>query len=394
MTPEEQKAHDEKLRKEAEESGVRGILQGVNDSLEAIDGSVKDAANRSQALEDRIGKLEDSVRSNNGIGLTKEETDKFSLSRAISGIKFNTWAGAEFERECIDAAAKSRAQSTASDGAGGYLLPEEVSNRIIEPLKARAIVGAAGATFLEGLSGTLHLPKAATAELQSRADAAAVSDQSSNWTYSQVSMTAAYSGERVAVSRSLLQQSNPSIDAFIEAQMFKAALRRVDVIALAEIQALTAVTDTTAAATDGDAITPTNLQRAVTLLQNANVGDGSSKAAFVANPLVKWHLLKPGAFSAAVPGLSYAGDKYLSEMLDAAVLPTTIFNDDSGTTGEACYGYWENLVVGLFGEGIEIASSEHSSFNNNLIDFRVLLAADAVVLQDEAFVYWDNLGDA
>jgi hypothetical protein len=192
-----------------------------------------------------------------------------------------------------------------------------------------------------------------------------------------------------------LKQGSPSVDAFIEAQMFKAAMRRIDVIGLAETQALTTTADLIAKVTAaGDAIAPANLQRAVTLLQNANVGDGGTKAAFVANPLVKYHLLKPGAFSASIPGLAYAGDRYLAEMLDAGVFPTTIYNDDTGVNGEATYGYWENLIVGLFGEGIEIASSEHSSFGNNLVDFRVLLAADAVIVQDEAFIHWDNLGDA
>ena len=394
MTPEEQKSEDARIRAEADASGVRGTLEAINNSLESVQGSLKESNTHSEDLAKRVAAIEDKVRTNNGIGLTDAETKKFSLSRALNGIKFNEWHGADFEREAMDAAATKRSQNTASNAAGGFLLPDEVSTRIIEPLKAMAVAGAAGATILEGLSGTVHLPKAATAELQSRTDGAAVSDQSANWTYSEVTLTGTYSGELVKVSRDLLKQGVPSVDAFIERQLFKAALRRVDVIALAEISALTATADTIAANVAGNAITPAQLQRAVTLLQNANVMDASTVPGLVANPLVKYHLLKPSAFTAAIPGLSYAGDKWLAEMLGGKVLNTTIFGDDTGILGEMCYGAWENLIIGLFGEGIEVASSEHSSFGSNLIDFRVLLAADAVVVQNEAFIYWDDLGDA
>lgn len=395
MTPEE-KAAAEAAKREAEQDGVTGVLKAVNESLERVQGKLEDADNKAEAQVERIAALEKSFRKNEDLGLSAKELSTFSIGRAMCGIKYGEWGnGPSLEREAMEAAKDKRAQSTASNAAGGFLLPNEVSNQIIAPLKAKAVVGAAGATFLEGLSGTVDLPKAAVAELQSRSDAAAVSDQSANWTYSEVSLTGAYSGEMVKVSRSLLQQANPSIDAFINTQMMEAARRRVDVLALAEVQGLTATADAIAAiAVAGDKLSPQMLHRAWTLLQAANALDDGGQPAFIANPLVKWHVLNGAAYGAGAPWLPFATDAALGQALGASVHSTTVFNDDTGINGEAVLGNFSKMVVGLFGEGIEIASSEHSSFANNLVDFRVLLSADAVLTQDAAFIHWDTAGDA
>jgi HK97 family phage major capsid protein len=374
---------------------ILGSLRSMNETLDATQGSIAEANKRSEAIEERMTALENGVRVAETVGLTEEETQRFSLSRAYKGIHGGDWNGAEFEREAIDEAHKIRAQSTATDAGGGFLLPTEVSNRIIEPTKRKAILGRAGATFMEGMRGTFNLPKAATAELQDRTDGAAVSDQSANWTYSQVQLTANYSGELVKVSRSLLQQDVPAADAFIEGQLQKAVMRKVDAIGLAVIQGLTATTDTIAApAAAGDKLSPRMLQRAWTLLQNANVMDADTKLALIANPLVKWHVLDGASYSAATPWIPYANDAALGAALGAEVLATTFFNDDSASNGEAVLGAFEHLVIALFGEGIEIASSEHADFNDNLVNFRALLAVDAASIHDTAFIHWDNLGDA
>ena len=394
MTEKEREAA-EAAKREAAEAGVTGTLKAVNDSLERVQGKLDEADNKAEAQTERIAAIEKSIRKNEDLGLSEEEKKTFSISRAMYGVKYGWEGGPSLEREAMEAAATKRAQSTATDAAGGFLLPNEVSNSIIAPLKARSIVGAAGARFMEGLNGTVDLPVGAVAELQARADAAAVSDQSANWVYTQRSMTGTYSGELVKVSRTLLQQANPSVDAFITEEMMKAARRRVDVQALAEIQALTTTADLIAkVAAGGDALKPKNLHRAWTVLQANNAIDDSTKVAFVANPLVKWHVLAAANATATAPWLPFATDAALAQAMGISVHSTTVFNDDTGVNGEAVLGNFNEMVVGLFGEGIEIASSEHSSFANNLIDYRVLLSADAVLTQDNAFVHWDNLGDA
>lgn len=245
---------------------------------------------------------------------------------------------------------------------------------------------------MEGMKGTFDIPTAAVAEMQDRSDGAAVSDQSANWTYGKETLSANYSGEMVYASRSLLQQDVPAADAFLEAQLRKAIMRKVDTTGLSVITAMTATADSVAAPTTaGDKLTPQMLHRAVTLLQSAEVGM-DAKLSFIANPLVKWHVLNGTSYSAGTPWIPFASDKALGEALGADVLSTTFFNDDSGVNGEAVLGAFEHLVIALFGEGIEIASSEHVKFDENLVGFRALLAADAVSVHDTAFIHWDTLG--
>jgi HK97 family phage major capsid protein len=357
---------------------IRNLVTDIATGVDSVKSEVA-------SLGERMGAAEEAIRKPVELGTSAEETRQWSWGDYMRGVRSGDF-GKGFTAEAV---AHTRANLGTTTSAAP--IPVEVANTIIEPLKAKSIIGKAGATFLDGLAGSLRLNKFATAELQDRAtDVAGVSDQSGNWVPSQVTLTPSYSGELVIVSRDLLAQSVPSVDAFIEAELMRAALRKLDVLGLAAIQGLTSTTDAAVTAA-GDKLERAHLEAALVGLQAANANtDG---LAFVAHPSVKKHLLQD-AGTAGRTWLRFASDKGLAEETGFQVLNTTNFNDDTGLTGEAVLGDFSKLVVGMFGSGIEIAASEDYKFGDNAVTFRVVLAADAAVIQDGAFQHWDNLGDA
>jgi len=345
---------------------VTGIRDGV--------GEIQDQVNN---LTERMESAENEIRKTPSMPGLEDYTDQWSWGdyvRLVKGLPCKDG----FTRNVVDETRANLGASTANSP-----LPTEVANTIIEPLKAEATCGKAGCTFMTGLSGTINLPFGAEAELQSRGDdVTAVSDQSAAWAFeAPKTMSATYSGELVIVSRDLLAQDVPSVDAYIQKRMMMAAQRRLDVIAFAEIQGLTAKTG-------GADLDRALLETGLATLASYNAD--MTTVGLVGHPQHMYNLMQDSG-SAGRTWLPFASLPALQTATGLNCLHWTGFNDSSGSNGEAVLGDFSDLIVGMFGNGIELASSEDYKFGDNAVTFRVLLSADAVIAQNNSFVHWDDL---
>ena len=85
-------------------------------------------------------------------GLEGDPARKFSLARAFYAISTNDWKDAGFEKEVFAETAK-KAMNTQDDSSGGFIVPTEVTNEIIEVLRPKSVLIELGATTFTGLTG-------------------------------------------------------------------------------------------------------------------------------------------------------------------------------------------------------------------------------------------------
>lgn len=94
-----------------------------------------------------------------------ESEGQFSLIKAMTAIRTNNWEKAGFERSVFDAA-RTKAQATNVDSAGGYFVPDQVIPDVISAIYTNSAVinqggeGQTRASVLDGLSGgSCKIPK-------------------------------------------------------------------------------------------------------------------------------------------------------------------------------------------------------------------------------------------
>jgi HK97 family phage prohead protease len=238
-----------------EQGRIRAIenLAKANKMPENIrDAWVRQGYSLEQVSNDILKILEERGRMNpqpaSRLGLTAEETQRFSLQRAIlaAASKDNDWSKAGFELECSKAVAQrlgkiaenhkfyvpfeamqrpvdsrgfeferfmrsvvgKRDLTVATAGAGGYLVQTD-NVGFVEMLRNRSLAFRIGVRRLSGLQGSVTIPRqsaAATAVwLANEASTATESQQ----TFVQVALAPKTVGAYTEISRQLLLQSSP-----------------------------------------------------------------------------------------------------------------------------------------------------------------------------------------
>jgi len=363
---------------------VSEAVEAIRDGVEEMRSEVKDGMGEFSSRLDQV-EAKQRKRPETGLG---NEANLWRWTDYLTGVQRNGDIPKGFTRDAVEA---TRAIFGETDT--NAPVPTEVMSTIIEPLKQASTIGQAGARFLEGLSGTVNIPVATSPELVDRGsggsggddDTAQIQDQTGSLTFTNVTLNAAYSGEMLQVGRDLLQQNVPSVERYVREQIQKAAQRNLDARCYTALKA-----DLTAS--DSDAVdvnmTRTILETAVKAIAAAN-GDVNNLT-FVSHANIVYDL----AAAAGVEGRSWT--QFASPAAVEAITGIKMIVDSANFTGtdndgQAVLGDFSDFVVGLFGQGIEIAQSEHHLFDYNAVAFRVTLACDAAVLRTGSFYEWDDL---
>jgi len=121
-----------------------------------------------------------------------------------------------------------KALSEGSDDAGGYLVPTEYSNKLIEMLRAKTAVRAAGATIIPMSSDTLQIPSqtgGATAYWVAENAQISASDQ----TWGQVQLQAKKLAALTKLSAELFEDSDPAVEALVMADLARVLALEEDI---------------------------------------------------------------------------------------------------------------------------------------------------------------------
>jgi HK97 family phage major capsid protein len=186
------------------------------------------------------------------VDATPKEKRNYSLVRAIQAADAKDWSKAGFELEVSKELAKkqsrqpkgffvpdfgwqTRTVSTAAGatfGAGSNIVPEDYrGDRFIDALISTSILGQVGATVLNGLQGNVAIPKISTSTAAAFiAEGGSVGNSEPD--FAQVTMTPKLLANKVAVTRELMIQSDPSVEQLIRNNMVRIFAAKIDNVAL------------------------------------------------------------------------------------------------------------------------------------------------------------------
>jgi len=137
-------------------------VEGIGDRIKVVETSVNDnhqaIDERLNGVDERLTSVEDTTRSRLEVEIPglAEEKREFSFAQALKGICFGDW-GDGFEKEIFN---EARAVNTGTDSAGGYFVPANYMDEIIELVRANSVVDALGVRRLDAQGGMpLEIPK-------------------------------------------------------------------------------------------------------------------------------------------------------------------------------------------------------------------------------------------
>jgi len=180
-----------------------------------------------------------------------EHKEAYSIRKAIIACSKNDWTGAEFEREVSEEmarqigqeangfyvppsafAALSRTMTKGVDAAGGYLVgTDHRPDMFIDALRNTSVVLENGATVLDGLVGDVDIPA-----LDGSASFGWVAEEGDSTLSDGTTGTRVLSAKTVTgsvrMSRRLLKQSSPSVEAMMLNDLVRGAAIAIDKAAL------------------------------------------------------------------------------------------------------------------------------------------------------------------
>ena len=369
----------------------KAIAEGT--SIEEFRGSVLEKIGSQRALEAQE------------IGLTKEQTKRFSLVKAIHALANPTdrraQEAAAFEFEASRAAAEQYGRS-----AQGIMLPAEVMKNwkrdlnsaddaaifgddfrggdFIDVLRNASSVMQAGATMLTGLSGDVKIPKktaAATAAwIASEGGAAAESEM----TVGQVSMNPKTLGAFTDVNRQLLIQSSLDVEALIRNDLTSAIALTIDKAGLE------------GAGTGGapTGILSTSGVNTVTSFANAN--PTFAEVVSLETAIAEDNALM-GNLAYILPASMYGALKTTEKATGTAqfVADGTTMNgyraivSNQATAGNLYFGNFSDLLIGMFG-GLDIVVDPYTASTTGTIRVVALQSVDVAVRHAVSFAFGND----
>lgn len=322
------------------------------------------------------------------IGMNDKEIKHYSFVRAINAAVSNDWRNAGLEREASQAVAKRfgreprsffvpndvivgerRDLTVGTPTAGGYLVQTTYPLPLIDLLRKRLVLGLAGARVLTGLVGDVAVPRHdASATGYWVAEGGAPTEGSE--TIGQVTMTPHTFGAYVDISRKLLKQSSLDVEGFVRDDLARVIATGVDYAGLHGDDSADANQPDGIAATSGigSVVGGTNgaapdWADVVDLESEVAVDDAEvDNMAYITNAKVRGKFKK--VFRNATYGENpiWESDGTLNghRALVSNQVSSTLTKGSSSVCSAIFYGNWDDLVLGIWGEGVDMLVDPYS----------------------------------
>lgn len=340
------------------------------------------------------------------IGLSKRETEQYSLFRAVRAVLDKNWskAGLEFEAhkeiqrrtnanvnentfyvplEVQKRSIQTRANDLSVAASGGGYLVETSNMGFIDLLRNNSVAFRAGATRLSGLVGNVNIPKQSAAATAYWLASETTQITDSVQTLVQVPLTPKTVGAYSEISRLLLLQSSPDAEGLVMSDLAKVTAIAMDKAALhgaggsGEPQGIVGSADvgSVTATTIGTNTYGKMLEFQSDLL-TANVRGG--RQAYVTTPAVA--LLLSG-----YPRFANTDTPVWNGALEEAVMcGKPAFSSNQLEAGYCIYGDWTQLVVGEWGV-LSIETNPYANFQAGIIGVRAMYTVDMALRYGQAF---------
>lgn len=372
----------------------RDLAKEERDAYDNLIGKISDLAGdirRAETMESLQSETEPAARTGVNptaeIGMTGQEIKRYSILRAVNAVINKDWSQAGLEREASDAVAKRfgrtprsffipndvvmgerRDLTVGTPTAGGYLVQTQ-NLPMIAMLRNRLILARAGVRMLTGLVGDVAIPKHTAAGTGYWVGESGSPTESAQ-TLGQVGMTPHTFGAFSDISHKLLIQSSIDAEGFVRDDLTRVIALGVDYAGLHGNDSVdpnqpdgvaatsgigSVVGGTNGAAPDWNDVVDLESEVAI---DNAEV----DSMAYITNAKVRGKFKK--TFRNATYGENpiWEGDQLNGHraLVSNQVSSTLTKGSASGTCSAIFYGNWDDLVMGLWGEGIDVLVDPYS----------------------------------
>lgn len=353
------------------------------------------------------------------IGLSKKDTQRYSLFRAIQARLYNTResrAEAAFELECSDAIAASlsrelsiptlgnlyvpaevlqrplgdgavRAMSTTPGAAGGYLVGAEQMS-FIDVLRARSVAMRMGARPLTGLVGNVPWPRQTGKATVTWQTGEGTSVSASDQALGQLSLTPKTCIAITDVSEQLLKRTGGNAEDFFLADL--ASCVAIDGVDAAVINGSggaqpLGIKNTTGVTTGQDSGTAT-LAKLLAFVSTAGAANAiGARPGWVGNTAAAVLLAQRQRFTSSDTPL------WEGNPSDGLLTGYPAMSSEQLASGNLIFGSWDEVVIGEWGV-LELATSRGGSrFNALQVGIRAMWMVDVLIRHPSAFIVSTNL---
>lgn len=350
------------------------------------------------------------------IGMNAAEVNRYSLVNAIRAATAKDWSKAGLEKEASDAVAKrfgrdprsffvpndvvigtSRERRDLTVGtptAGGYLVQTTYPLPMIELLRKRMILAQAGVNMLTGLVGDVAVPKhtaAGTGYWLAESGAPTESAQ----TIGQVALTPHTFGAYSDISHKLLIQTSIGVENFVRDDLARVIALGVDYAGLhgddsADVNQPDGVASTSGI---GSVVGGTNgaspdWADVVNLEKEVAIDDAETdNMAYITNAAVRGKLKQTYRVATYGEIPVWESDNTLNghRALVTNQVSSTLTKGTSSVASAIFYGNWNDLVMGMWGDGIDILVDPYSLSTQRAIRVIAFQDVDFAVRHAQSF---------
>lgn len=280
---------------------------------------------------------------------------------------------------------ETRASQTTTTAAG--IVPEDFRpEEFVGLLRNSMVVQSLGARVLPNLRGDVTIPRqATTSTAQWIAEGDALTD--SGMTFNSIGLKPKHVGAITELSRQLLQQSNPSIEALVRDDFIQVVSLAVDK-ALIHGDGIKQPEGLLTAATGTGTLATLSWATVLTVLQGLALKNIIPNA-WLTHPKVAT-ILRKTLREAGLPG-------YLLENGQLAGVPVAVTNQlaekaGSPATGRVILGDFSEMIVGTWGS-VDILTNQFAEgpYSRGAVQVRILTTMDMVPRREDAFTVIDDI---
>lgn len=331
------------------------------------------------------------------LGLSASETRRFSIARAIRACADQNWNEAGFEAEAsreigkrlgivsdktrffVPAEVQRRDLTVGTTTAGGFLVgTDNVS--FIDILRNSAIAYKAGVTNLSGLVGSVTVPKQTAAATNYWLSTEATAITESQQTFAQMALSPKTAGAYTEISRQLLLQSSPSVEAMVTTDLAQVVGLAVDVAVLngsgSSGQPTGIINTAGIGSVTGTSIAYAGIVEFQTDTAAGNALFGSS--AYVTTPAVAGLLKQRVKFS------STASPIWEGALLEGNVDGYKSFASNQVPSANILFGDFSKVVLAEWGV-LQVEVNPYANFAAGIVGVRAMYSIDVGVRYPAAF---------
>ena len=345
------------------------------------------------------------------VDMKSEEKREYSLLKAIQESATGNLSG--LEREVSDEIAHrtgkaargfymptnigfgKRDQTVGSNSGGGFLKgTDHLANEFIEAVYAKLVIGQAGARTLQGLKGDVAIPKLSASVTNSAFVAENAAPSEGAATFAQVTMSPKTLAAFIDVSRKLMLQSDPSVEAVLREDIINTFARKIDEVAIEGGASnhpsgiLASVSNNVVGlGSNGAAIAYTNIVELIQAVEEDNAIRNDASTKFLGNSKVTSKLRTTSKQSSGVegnfilePNNTMLGYDYLSSSL----VPSDLSKGSGSNLSALIFGDFSQVLLSYY-SGVDVVVDPFTGSSAGTTRLAFFQDMDVAIRDENAF---------